>query len=1204
MKTWKIRSSNHTAAQHLADALELPPALARILVSRGYATPEQASAFLYASMDDLSRPFLMPNLGAAVDVIGDALAEGTKIAIYGDYDVDGICASTLMREVFGWMGVDVRVYIPSRLSEGYGMNAEALEKLMAEGVGLVITVDNGVASADLVETFRAKGLRFVITDHHQLPEKLPRAVVVNPLLAQNMVVPFRGLCGCGTAYFLAMGMLARLAPALNDAAHREKLLDLVAVATVADIVPLVGDNRILVREGLRLINASPRPGLAALIRLVGGEADVKASDIAFRIAPCINACGRLDRTADALALFAAAPEGDVAALAERVRGYNDTRKELERSITREAIDQFESFTGTMHCAIAVGEGWHPGVIGIVASRLVEHFQCPAIVLTTNAEKPGVYTGSARSVRGFHLYEGLKAVSEHLLQFGGHEMAAGLSVSAEALDAFKAAFSAEAAKYAVEMDEENILWVDDVLKVDEVTSGLEQSLRLLEPCGAENPQPLFALMHEWRFGHQSVGSDGDHLRLRFQNSAGETISGIAFRQGHYDFSEKHRYDFAFHLEEHCFRGLCDVQLQVTDIMPSWQAVEPPLMNMLMAHGAGYAEAGAASGIADQLRFYTKLRGVSFDDRQAAIAALSPGESLQLLREANNPADANAVACYTADGAMLGYLSRAIAAQLAPLMDLGARYLAKVEQVTGEADQTHGVNILVRNAAAQAACDACRNERRSLVGLSQAALIDLLTDAFVEDGSLHEIQRAAIANIIDHHQDTAVIMPTGRGKSLIYQIAAGVLARRDGRMTLVFSPLKALIADQYLSLQDHLAALGFRIYRANGDLSAEERTALSDALEAEVVDILLLTPEFFLRHQARFQAHAASVGQIVIDEAHHLCGRRAAYKKLLTLKDQYPNAVWTYLTATVPAAEAHAFQKIISGAGLYIDDHIRYNLHIIDARHSEKKLVYLYRLFMHPEKTICYVNSRKQAFALSQRLREILPYQLRPLVSYYHGGLPQEARRAVEQAFKEGALRLIFATTAFGEGINIPDIRHVVLYHPCFSVEAFNQLAGRCARDGEDGSVHLLYNERDLSLNEMIIGAQAPSRETLGKMYQLLKNAARAQGYVLSGASDTLLTQLTGLLEGTDRRGWQLALRVFEELAFLQVRHSDAQTIITIEKDPAHRSLTESATYLEGTGEVRALEEFEKIAFTKDLGALETIVRSALRPANWHGREVKS
>ena len=1201
MKTWKIRSSNHAAAQKLADALQLPLPLARILVSRGYATPQQASAFLYAEMKDLSRPFQLPNLGAAVDVIQAALAEEKRIAIYGDYDVDGICASTLMREVFSWLGVDMRIYIPSRLKEGYGMNAAALDALLAEGIGLVITVDNGIASRELIDMYQNKGLGFIVTDHHQLPPTLPECVVVNPLLA-GVTASFRRLCGCGTAYFLAMGLLQRLAPDLYDDAHRRKLLDLVAVATVADLVPLVDDNRILVREGLRVINEQPRPGLAALAKLMCGEERVKASDIAFRIAPCINACGRLDETADALALFAPQPEEDLTLLAETVRDYNDERKNLERSIAKEAAAQFEEYTGAMTCAVAVGENWHPGVIGIVASRLVEQFHCPAIVLTKNDEKPGIYTGSARSVPGFHLYEGLSACAEHLLQFGGHEMAAGLSLAEKKLADFKAAFAAATAEYEAEIAE-NILWIDDSIAIDDANETLEEALRLLEPCGMENPEPLFALEHQWRFAHQPVGKEGDHLRLQFTNSRGETVSGIAFRQGKYAFSERHRYDFAFHIQEHCFRGVCDVQLQVTDIQPAWQAEESAILHTFMAGGAAYLDPDGPSGLADRPRFHTKLRGVSFGDHQKNLAAIEGGETLQLLREPNNPADANAICCVTENGTRLGYLSRRVAAQLAPLMDLGAHYHAEVLQRTGGEDKLYGLNLLVVSETASAEAEQAAQNVRALAELPLENLVDLLTDAFVDDGELLPIQQAAIQNITESREDTCVIMPTGRGKSLIYQIAAGVLARRDGQMTLVISPLKALIQDQYLALLDHLSPLGYRIYKGNGDLSADERARLMQALAEQAVDVLILTPEFFVRHQEAFRPQAARVGQIVIDEAHHLLDKRPAYKDLLALRAHYPNAVWTYLTATVPAADAERFQQIISGAGLYLDDHIRYNLHIIDARHTEKKLLYLYRLFMHPEKTICYVNSRKQAFALSQRLREILPYTLRPLVGYYHGGLPGQARRAIETAFKEGELRLLFATTAFGEGVHISDIRNVVLYHPPFSLEAFNQLAGRCARDGEEGRIHLLYSEKDLGLNEMIISGRALSRETLGKMYQCLKNLAKSREYVLQAATDELESGLATLIPGTDRRQWRQALTIFEELAFLRVQKNSTEMTITIEKEPAHRALTESAAFLEGTSEARALAQFEKVAFEKDSGALEHVIRSALCPAHWHGREVK-
>lgn len=1201
MKTWKIRSSNHASARSLADALDIPFALARILVSRSYGTPEAASAFLYASMEDLSRPFELPNMGAAVERIGQAIQAGEKIAIYGDYDVDGICSVTLLHDALKWFGVEARLYIPSRFREGYGMNAGALETLLNEGVSLVVTVDNGIASADLVSEFNKKGLDFIVTDHHQLPDVLPDCIVVNPLMAASRLAKYRRLCGCGTAYMLAMGMLIRLAPDWYDEPHRRALLDLVAVATVADMVPLLDDNRILVREGLKCINANPRPGMRALITLLCGEDEVRTSDIAFRIAPCINACGRLDKIDAALRLFTATSAVGLESLAEEVRDYNNERKDIERTLTQEAIGQFEAFTGHMHCAIAVGNNWHPGVIGIVASRLVEKFHCPAIVLTNSEENPTVYTGSARSVPGFHLYEGLKAVSDHLVRFGGHEMAAGLTVHADALEAFKTAFNQETADYE-EAISENILWIDDILKIDEVTDQLETSLRLLEPCGCENPEPLFALEHQWRFSHKQVGKEGEHLRLGFENSEGDKIPGIAFRKGDYDFSDRHRYDFAFHIGENCYRGLCSVQLQITDIQPAWQAEEDRVRRIFMEAGDSYVQ--QSTGIADKMQFYTKVRGVTYAGRQDLIATLNAGDSLMLLREVNNPADGNAVACLIENGEKIGYLSRQIAAQLAPLMDLGAIYEAVVTEVTGNVDQTHGVNILVNSTSMEKANDVAGQEAVNLGTLEAEALVDVLTDTFVEDGELLPIQREAIENIITRHEDTAVIMPTGRGKSLIYQVAAGVIARRDKRMTIVISPLKALIQDQYLALTDRLSPLGYRIFRGNGDLSGEERQALYEALEASRVDILLATPEFFVRNQRFFAAHADRVGQIVIDEAHYMVSKRDAYKRLPTLKPKYPFAVWTYLTATVPSAEATAFEKIISGAGLYIDDHIRYNLHIIDARHTEKKLVSLYRLFMHPEKTICYVNSRKQAYGLCQRLREILPYQLRPLVGYYHGGLPQQARRVVESAFKEGEIRLLFATTAFGEGVHIPDIRNVVLYHPCFSVEAFNQLAGRCARDGEPGSIHLMYNERDFALNEMIISERGPSRNELGQMYQRLKMYGSNHDYRLCEKPEDFWSLLMELVNGTNKGQWQLALKIFEELQFMRLTKTDENIILEIEKDPTHRNLTDSPAYLEGMSEKRALEQFREIAFNKELGSLEAIIRSALRPANWHGREVKT
>lgn len=1202
MKTWKFRSSFHASARSLADALRLPLPLARILVSRGIDTYEEASAFLYASLGELSGPYRLLNMGVAVEEIELAIKHAKKIVIYGDYDVDGICAVTLLHEAFSWLDVEVATYIPSRFKEGYGLNCDALARLQEEGYDFVITVDNGIAAKDLVDEFTKKGMTFIVTDHHTLPEDLPSCIIVNPLLHKDESEPFYKLCGTGVAYMLAMAMLIRLKPDLYDEWHRRKPLDLVALATVADMVPLLHDNRILVREGLALLNESPRPGIKALIELLCGDNTVVASDIAYRLAPCVNACGRLDRTAMALALFRYdADKTEIADLAEAVRDANTERKDIERDMTRTAINQFEDYTGKMVAAVAYGEDWHPGVIGVTAARLVEHFHVPSVVFTAVGGQEDLLSGSARSIKGVDLYESLASIKEHIVRFGGHKMAAGLTIKKTELEAFSRAFNEVCSHYEAAIDEDE-LWIDDVLRLEEATEDLEKAVRLMEPCGFENTEPLFAIEHQGRFEHTVIGKDGDHLRLSFPQKDGSSLQAIAFRKGDYDFKDKRRYDFAFHLGENCFRGLCRLQLNITDIAPSWQAEESVAMRSVMVSGENYVDA-ALSGLCDRTSFHTKIRGVSYANRQDLITTLKVGDAITLLRETNNPADKNAVACLTEGGATVGYLSREIASQLAPVMDLGARYSAQVQEVTGGGEgEHHGVNIIVYNLQEKNSCEVQNIHQKDLAGLDTASLMGILTESLIGDGELNEIQEAALHSVLEKGENTAVIMPTGRGKSLIYQLSAAVLATQKGKMTVVISPLKALINDQYLSLSDHLAPLGYRIYKGNGDVEPKERVALMQSLEQGEVDILLATPEFFVRHRALFAQMKERLGLIVIDEAHHMLDKRVSYQALRKLAPSFNHSIWLYLTATVPQAQDSAFAQIISGAALYIDAHIRYNLHIVDGRRSEQKLVYLYRLFMHPEKTICYVNSRKQAFGLARRLREILPYELRSLVGYYHGGLPQVSRRTIEEAFKEGEIRLLFATTAFGEGIHIPDIRNVVLYHPCFSLEAFNQLAGRCGRDGEEGKVHLLYAEKDFALNEMIISGRAPSREKLGRMYQALMHDAREHGFVLSGSEDKVFEMLQGMMEGVGKKEWRLALSIFEELDFLKTVKTDETYEIIVEQAPARRDLGESPSYLEGMSEQRALSQFQAVAFTKEIGVLESIVRSALVPENWHGREV--
>ena len=1197
---WKYRGIDQECAQELAQALHLSPAVSRLLAARGFDDAEKARAFLDASLDDITRPYLIPGMGAAVETLDLAIRENKHIVIYGDYDVDGICASVLMKEALDWLGCRARIYIPSRMKEGYGMNAEALTRLQAEGADLILTVDNGISAKALIDGFSSQGLRFVVTDHHQLPQELPDCIIVNPLMTKSDF-PCHNLCGCGTAYFLAMALLIRLMPEAYDRMHREALLDLAALATVADQMPLIGDNRILVREGLNVINSGRRPGLAALTKLVVRDEVVDTGSVGFRIAPCINASGRLDATSVAVDLLSA-QGGDLSTQAEKLAACNEERKEIERCILSEALEQIQDHTGPLYAAVVTGEEWHPGVIGIVASRLTDKYHCPSVVLTRRETDGDLFVGSARSVEGFHIYQHLQKLSYLLESFGGHEMAAGLSLWEENLSAFREAFTREAAECETIEKEKSIL-IDGALRLEEVDEALYKDLCLMAPFGNANEEPLFALEHQRRFSYRAVGTEGAHLKLIFETKEKESVPGIAFRQGSYPFLEGRRYDFAVHINENCFMGTCNVQLQVAEIQPSSIGTDEKAERIFLEHGVELSASDALDGLGDKNEILTRIRGVSFEERQKICKSLKEGQRIFLEREAFNPADTNAISCVTESGEKLGYLSRAIACQLAPLMDLGACYKANVIQVTGEDEALRGVNICVKRQQAEQALSSVE-QRGALARLENEELTEVLCETLIGDGELFDLQLRAVDTVTNAHRNAVVLAPTGRGKSLIYQLSAGIFALRDKKMTVVISPLRALINDQYHFLTERFASLGLRVCKGTGELSQNDRIVLEEALSHGKVDLLFCTPEFFACHQELFQLIREHLGLIVIDEAHHLTGRRPAYQKILKLKDDYDQVEWIYLTATVPPTEAAAFLRAVGNASFFCDDYVRDNLVIRDERHAERKLVYLYRLLMHNDKTVCYVNSRRQAFDICRRLRELLPYQLRSSVYYYHGGLPQEIRRRIEENFRDGEIQLLISTTAFGEGVNIPDIRNVVLYHPCFSVEAFNQLSGRASRDGESGIIHLLYTERDLSLNEMIISKRAPGREDMGKMYMCIKNHAGSTHFVIEDDTDRIYDRFVEMDPRFDRKQWRLALNVFAELGFLHMASDGKMTRIEVQEHPQHRSLTESLNYLEGAGERRALEEYERIAFSGDIAALESIIRQALYPKEWMNRGVTS
>jgi single-stranded-DNA-specific exonuclease len=552
--SWHLEPCAYADVRSLATALGIDEITAAVLVRRGYSSPDDARGFLDGALPGHD-PFALGDMRRAVETIVAAVDAGARVCIHGDYDADGICATALAVLLFRELGVhDVAWHLPSRFEEGYGLNAGTLTRLAEEGYDLVVTVDCGITGVAEVEHARSLGLEIVVTDHHRPGETYPDCPVVAPLKGDY---PFAGLCGTGVVWKLAHALLGDAHPFL------ERHLDVVALATVADVVPLVDENRALASLGLRRLAQTQKPGLRALMRV--GRVDpaaVDESSIGFRLAPRINASGRLCRPEAALALLLTEDDEEASRLAEELETLNRERQAVEERILREAVDQVESWPESRRRRrgyVVAGEGWHEGVIGIVASRLVERYNRPVVLI---AGTDGDWKGSGRSIPAFDLHGGLGACASHLLRFGGHRAAAGLTVAPAQVETFAAAFAAHAD--SVLSDEE----LRPVTRIDAIVPGAKLNLELcaelgrLAPFGLGNPG-VTLLVDACEVVDPATVGEGKHLRFRVRHRGRDAGQAIAFGLGAQldRFRREQRYDVAFRLQENRWNGVVSPQLVV-------------------------------------------------------------------------------------------------------------------------------------------------------------------------------------------------------------------------------------------------------------------------------------------------------------------------------------------------------------------------------------------------------------------------------------------------------------------------------------------------------------------------------------------------------------------------------------------------------------------------------------------------------------------
>jgi len=1161
----------------LATGLGISQVTAQVLAARGITSVDAARAFLSPSLTrDWPETDAIPGLVEAADRVATAVRAGERIVVFGDFDLDGISAAATAALGLKALGADVAATVPHRFREGYGLTPAANERLVAMRPDLVVTVDCGISGGQEVAWLRERGIDVVVTDHHEAGECVPEGVpVADPKLIPNGPE----LAGAG----VALALVRAVGECLGQRELWRTLTDLAMLGTVSDVVPLTGANRALVADGLARTREGLRVGIAALATVAGVDVStISADKVSFQLAPRLNAAGRMADPGIALELLMTENPAEADELARVLDEHNRLRQAAEGDLMDAALVEAEaSFALGDRLLIVAGDGWHEGVRGIVASRLVGRFGVPAIVIGL---EDGIAQGSGRSVPGVDLFAAISPISDRLIRFGGHAAAIGLTLAVERLPEVRSALVGALSSVPPEAFV-NRFDIDATVPLDGVSRELAAELARLEPYGFANRRPVLATHGVFLNGRRAVGKTGQHLRFTAYDGVA-AVPGVMFRCPDIAsiISSESAVDIAFELEVDEWRGQERLQMLARDIRPHAVPETAPaadLVEDLFRHADEILAREEYAGIGEADAFHTKLAGVTFDGRQSVLEDLAPGTPLRIERQPTNEFDPNACALFEPSGRHAGYFNRRLAAVLAPLIDADVEYDVSVTEVTGGVDGTAlGVNVLVsRHDAVESdaeLAEAGRERRRELAALEAHALDAALVEQFIGDRPLHRAQTDALERLAAGEK-TLVVMATGRGKSLIFQLHAARRAIAQGAASVFVYPLRALVADQSFHLQETMSEIGVDVRTLTGESAPGVRNEVFERLEAGDVDILLTTPEF-LEHHARRFAETDRVRFVVIDEAHHIgrsgANHRPAYRRLAGALAVLGDPEVVAVTATADTDTAAAIREALGVNEIVLDPTIRDNLGVEDRRGAGDKAAIAAGLAAQGGKVIVYVNARETSVELAKTLRTRVP-GLTHAVAFYNGGMTRAARHAVERAFRDGAIRTIVATSAFGEGVNIPDIRHVVLYHMPFGAVEFNQMCGRAGRDGEPAHVHLLFGDRDARINRSILESSAPPRDELAALYVALRDCAASTTEPIEISNAELAERVKARLPRSrmTERGVSAGLGVFRELSLVSGEGAGSYRRLRLLPAPETKlDLAVSVRYAEGLQEQDEFETF--------------------------------
>ncbi|KAF0134746.1 MAG: single-stranded-DNA-specific exonuclease [Candidatus Saganbacteria bacterium] len=560
MKKWQLFSQEKEKSSQFSSELKISPLTAQVLINRGISNLKEADVFLRPKLLHLSDPFDIPQIDIAAKRTLLAKERNEKVLIYGDYDVDGVTGTVILVEALRYLGINASFYIPSRYGEGYSINSEAVKKAKDDGINLIVTVDCGISNFDEIEYANSLGIDVVVTDHHNLPRTLPNAqALVNPkMIPENH--PSKHLSGAGVAFKFAWALFRRAG--IKENGFLTSLLDLVALGTVADVVPLNQENRILTVAGLKILNEKKRLGIKHLAEIAGIKDKISVGHVNFALAPRINAAGRIEHASLSVKLLLSKDQVEAKSLAQEINKINLQRQGIGESIQKEVFLTIESQKDEK-VIFAYGEGWHPGVIGIAASRVVDRFYRPTVLVGIN---DGVGRGSARSIEGFNVFALLDTCRDLFVDFGGHEGAAGFEIDPKNLPELK-----ERLIKNVTISDDLLcpkIQIDAELPLKQITLGLIKELDTLDPHGRSNPAPLFITQNLALKDLRTVGSDGAHLKIKLADDK-ITTEAIGFRMGK-EFSNMQinkKYNIAYNLETNEWNGFESAQLNLVDIKES-------------------------------------------------------------------------------------------------------------------------------------------------------------------------------------------------------------------------------------------------------------------------------------------------------------------------------------------------------------------------------------------------------------------------------------------------------------------------------------------------------------------------------------------------------------------------------------------------------------------------------------------------------------